>query len=320
MKETDPAHSGNGRSGAGSSPAFLLLAAGGAGKDSARSAVRHHEAAGRPFALYTLAIDTDPSGFDAFDSAINIAPTREAVSAILSNPHRHGPACQALFRHHPHLLERESLGRGARTHRPLTQAAFEIHEETLTEGFRAAIHALLRQEHGDRIQPVFVGSLGGGTGSAVAVLGLDFFVDGPRRDRMLLGLPPDLLAKPIAFAIDPYAHALQQTNEVAPDRILANIYATRMELAEYEKRGKGFQYVFHLGLGNDAGAVFSTIEQVCHANGLLVWSWMANYGYFKSRAVDGLDFEKVSCRYCGDDVPEAFFPAHERPPYAENAR
>ena len=130
---------------------------------------------------------------------------------------------------------------------------------------------------------------------------------------MTLGLQPDLVVKPTAFVIDAYAHALQQYNDVAQNWILANIYAARTELAEHEKAGMGYQYVFHLGLGNDAGAVFSTIEQVCEANGLMAWEWMANYKLFKSRAVDGLDFYKERCRYTGSDVPEGWVSAAEIP-------
>lgn len=298
-------------------PAFLVIAAGGAGKAAAMRVQKQHRAAGAPFPIYRLALDTDPSDFEAFDSAINIAPTREAVSAMAVNPQRYGPACQAIVKDHPHLLENDTLGKGARTNRIITQAAFELFDQRITKGLRAAIQALLRQGHFDRILPVLLLSFGGGTGSATAVLMPDYLTDPDKKGQIMLGLPPDLVAKPVAFVIDAYAHALQQHNDVAPDWILSNIYASRVELAERERQGKGYQYVFHLGLGNDAGAVFSTIDQVCEANGLLAWEWMLNYPQFKSRAVDGLDFYMTRCRYTGDDVPELFFPREELPPYAD---
>jgi len=117
---------------------------------------------------------------------------------------------------------------------------------------------------------------------------------------LVLGLP----VRPTAFVVDAYAHALQQRDNTTRDRILANIYAARTELAELEKLGMGHQYFFHLGLGNTAGAIFSTIEQVCKANGLMAWEWMANYRLFKSYAVNNLDFNKETGRYDGDDIPE----------------
>lgn len=296
---------------------FLVIATGGAGKTSARRAHKRHKAAGSPFSMCTMAIDTDPTEFEFYDFAINIAPTREAISAMACNPERYGPACKAIVRQHPYLLESETLGHGARTNGIITQAAFELFERQIIKGLQRAIHSLLRQGQLERILPVVVSSLGGGTGSASVILLQDFFVDATKKTQIMLGLPPDLLARSVAFVIDPYTHVLQQCNDIAPDWILSNIYATRVELAEYEKLGKGYQYTFHLGLGNDSGAVFSTIEQVCEANGLLVWEWMANYAMFKSRAVDNLDFFKESSRYKGNDVPEHFFTKGEIPPYGD---
>lgn len=299
-------------------PGFLVVAVGGAGKASALGMIAQHRAAGSPFAMQTIVVDTDPAGLEKFDRAINLAMTRDAVSAIRSNPRAYGPACRALVRYHPHLLDAETLGRGARTHRLITQAAFEIHEVAVINGFRSSIQDLLKQPHAGRIQPVLVGSLGGGTGSAAAILVPLLLATDRYRDRMLLGLPRDILARPVAFVIDPYAHVLQQTNEISPDWILGNIYATRTEMAEQEKASKACQHVFHVGLGNNAGAVFSTIDMVCDANGLMAWEWMANFGLFQSRAVDSLKFFIDSCRYKADNIPELRFPELERPPYASD--
>ena len=297
-------------------PKYLLFALGGAGKASASSAMRQHQAAGAPFPIHAIGLDTDPEGLEAFDTAINLALTHESVHAMASNPRRYGPACQALVQYHRHLVGSETLGRGARTHRILTQVAFELFESRIVEGLRSAVHALLRQGPFARIQPVVLASGGGGTGSTATILLLDYLLNPKRKNQVMLGLSPDLMDKPVVFLIDAYAHALQQPNDIAPDWILSNVYAMRTELAKYEQDGVNYQYVFHLGLGNDAGAVFSTIEQVCEANGLSAWEWMANYVSFKSRAVDSLDFYAEMCRYQGDDVPERFFPKDEWPPYA----
>jgi len=297
-------------------PGFLVIAAGGAGKASTLSAVRQHQAAEAPFVMHTLAIDTDPEGLGTFDSAINIALSREAVSAMKSDPQRYGPACQAVVRHHPHLLESETLGRGARTHRPLTQVAWELSEARILEGLRAAVHAILKRGPFARIQPVVLASMGGGTGSAALILLLNDFLNPQRKSHLTLGLPPDLVAIPAAFVIDAYSHALQQRSGATRDWILSNLYASRFELALCEVRGTRYQYIFHLGLGNDAGAVFPSIEEVCEANGLLAWEWMANFAHFKSRAVDSLHFAMTSAHFRGGNTPESLIPKDEWPPYA----
>jgi hypothetical protein len=315
---SDPSSkSANSKPAVSASPGFLVIALGGAGKLSASSAIKQHRAENCPFLLYSFALDTEPTGLDGFDSSLNIAPTREAVQAMAVNPRRYGPACTAIATRHRYLLEGDVLGMGARSSRIITQAAFELNPQRIVESLRSAIHALLRQGRFERIQPVVVASSGGGTGSAAVVLITEYFADTKANKRMLLGLPSDLVAKPVAFLLEAYAHAIQQQNEVSPDWILSNSYAARVELAEREKRGLGYQYTFHLGLGNASGAVFPSIEEACEINGLLAWEWMANYAHFKMRAVDQLDFYAESCRYHGDDVPELFFPPEELPPYAQ---
>jgi len=298
------------------SPAFLLIAAGGAGKISALAVKKQHQAACSPFLLEEIAIDTETDRFDEFDFVINIAQTQDTVAAMVANPQRYGRACRAIVENHPQLLDSETLGHGARTSRPITQSSFEVHEDLIKKEMREAIHSLLRQGQCRRIIPVVLASLGGGTGSAAAVLFLDIFMNPLKKSQIVIGLPPDLVARPVLFCVDPFSHALTQTNDVTPDWILANSYATRCELAEYEKAGKGYEYVFHIGLGNDSGAIFPTIEQACEINGQLCWEWMAGYRRFKARAVDGLDFYKITSRYLGDDIPENDIPKEFHPLYA----
>lgn len=299
-------------------PSYLFIAIGGAGKDSVKSAKKQHEAAGNPFPVYTLAIDTDPKDFGAFDSTINIAPTRNLVNAMVSNPQKYGRACRAIIKYHDELLDEEALGYGARTTRLITQAAFEIHEDKITKGFQDAIQSLLKQGPSRRVLPAVFASFGGGTGSAGVILMQDFFMDEANKKEIMVGLQPSLVAQPILFAIDPYAHVMQQTTKEAARKILANIYATRVELAEYEKMGKAYQYCFHLGLGSDGGVIFSTIPQVCEANGVMAWEFMAAYLYIKGRYVDGLDSNKTTNRFRGNNTPEQqYYPKELIPEYGD---
>jgi hypothetical protein len=295
---------------------FLCIAVGGSGKIALQSIIEQHQAAGNPFPSYTAAIDIDPRDFDAFDFAINIAPTQEDVSALKKNPERYGPACRVIAERYPELLNCETLGQGARTKRIITQAAFELYEKRIIEGLQRTIHSLLAIGQFQRIMPVILTSLGGGTGSTALILLQYFLMEPTRKSQIILGLEPEIVLRPTAFVADAYAHALQQRDNTTRDWILANIYASRTELAELEKQGMGHQYVFHLGLGNTAGAIFSTIEQVCKALGLMAWEWMANYSLFKSYAVNNLDFHKETGRYHGSDVPEESFSPEEFPEYA----
>jgi hypothetical protein len=146
----------------------------------------------------------------------------------------------------------------------------------------------------------------------------DFFTDDVVKRKITFGLQYDMVARAVLFAIDGFAHANQQRNEANRRRILANIYSTRVELAEYEKADKGDQYGFHLGLGNNAGTIFPTIEQVCEANGVICCEWMANYDIFKSHAVNDLDFCIDSSPYNGEDIPELHdYPGDLIPEYGE---
>jgi len=142
--------------------------------------------------------------------------------------------------------------------RIITQVAFELFHEEIINSLRHAIHSLIEKGR-PRILPVVIVSFGGGTGSAGTILLQDFFTDEVIKRKVTFGLQYDMVARPVMFAIDGFAHANQQKNEPSRMRILANIYSTRVELAEYEKIGKGYQYCFHLGLGSDGGVIFSTI-------------------------------------------------------------
>ena len=297
---------------------FLGIGAGGSGKLALQSAIEQHQAAGNPFPFFTAAIDTDRRDFDTFDFAIDIAPMQEDVSAMKKNPQRYGPACRVIAERYPELLNSETLGQGARTHRIITQAAFELFEKRIIEGLQKTIHSLLEIGQFQRIMPVILASLGGGTGSAAIILLQYYLMETTRKSQIVLGLEPEIVLRPTAFVVDAYAHALQQRDNTTRDWILANIFATRVELAELEKIGMGHQYFFHLGLGNTAGAIFSTIEQVCKANGLMAWEWMANYSLFKSYTVNNLDFNKETSRYNANDVPENHFSPEEFPEYAES--
>lgn len=297
---------------------FLGIGAGGSGKLALQSAIEQHQAAGNPFPFFTAVIDTDRRDFDSFDFAIDIAPMQEDVSAMKKNPQRYGPACRVIAERYPELLNSETLGQGARTHRIITQAAFELFEKRIIEGLQKTIHSLLEIGQFQRIMPVILASLGGGTGSAAIILLQYYLMETTRKSQIVLGLEPEIVLRPTAFVVDAYAHALQQRDNTTRDWILANIFATRVELAELEKIGMGHQYFFHLGLGNTAGAIFSTIEQVCKANGLMAWEWMANYSLFKSYTVNNLDFNKETSRYNANDVPENHFSPEEFPEYAES--
>lgn len=162
-------------------PGFVAIALGGTGKESVKTIQKMHQAAGNPFAIYTMAIDTDPLDFEQFDFSIDIAPTRDLVNAMVANPQKYGIACRTIIKHHKGLLDYETLGHGSRTTRIVTQAAFELHETRIVKGLCRAVQSVLEQGRCRWVMPVITASFGGGTGSAAVILLLDFFTDDTKK-------------------------------------------------------------------------------------------------------------------------------------------
>ncbi|MBI4716551.1 MAG: hypothetical protein HY763_01995 [Planctomycetes bacterium] len=293
---------------------FLLIAAGGFAR-AAQQVRELADTAGLPHILHVCHIDTDATTRFHCDSFIDLSISRDRLGALFGDPRRCGPACEAVVKHCPQLLDREAVGAGARTTPAITQALLELGHERVVRQLRDPIVAL-RGQGVDTIQIIVGSSMGGGTGSALLRLLPHYFLQPDLRQQLLCGEPDDLLAHPIAFVVDCYVHARTQGDEWATDCILANSYAAQLELGMMEVRGEGYEYVWHWPSAT-RGLACQNIDELLESAGQALYHWVCVYETWRARAVDVFFSRKDIMRYQGADAPRRLKDVIELPAWVE---
>jgi hypothetical protein len=314
--------------------AFLIIAGGGTGWNGAR---RFRQYAPRclasPFPHHLISIDTDKSNMaddrngrqtddrngrrasllEDVDEHVNIALTRDDVSVITANPERFGPAAAELVTKRKHLLVPEALEYGSRTTRMITQLATVRHRDRISAALEAGCSRLAASEGIRAIQPVVMGSGGGGCGSALLPL-MTLILTDPKCQQAFAPNLADKIQKPILLVAEPYAFASANTDETRR-MILANAFATRLEISLLSRAQRVF-LALRLGHGNDHGTRFDQLPDVYTALGAMAFMIASEFGYLIARGVDTFLKGLHTKRYNGSDVPESIFPAGLQPPYA----
>lgn len=294
--------------------AFLLIAAGGTGRDALGTFERF---GGNRVAKLALLIDTEPAETAAADAEVFLSIGHDEFDAIRADPKVFGPVTTTVVREMPEFIQAESLRDGSRTIRILSQMAVEVHKKQLKRSLKKAIRDLVKTSAANRIVPVLFGSTGGGAGSALVVI-LGALLNKPAfKSAITEGFATDLLQRPVALLADPHCFALRHGDRHA-SRILSNSFVTRVEVGELAKRGC-WQYCFVQGLANGE-AVLDTKEEVCRNLGASVYQLCRNFSYLKSRLVDTVDSDRWSARYLGFDIPEYHIPESEHPVYASKRK
>jgi hypothetical protein len=306
--------------------AFLIIAAGGTGRNGA---LRFRQYASRgaasPFPETLISIDTgqtaeahDPSGkrtslLEAVDAHVDIALNRDDVSRIKANPERYGRVALDLVIQRPHLLEPEALKHGSRTTRMITQLAVTCHRQRIFDALEGGCSRLAASGTIRAIQPVVMASGGGGCGSALLSL-MSLILTEPKCQQAFAPGLADMLQKPILLVAEPYAFAAKNTED-SGQMILANAFATRLEISLLS-RAQRVLLALRLGHGNNHGTRFDRLADVYAALGATAFMLASEFGYVTARGVDTFLKDLHTRRYNGGDVPESHFPAELHPPYA----
>ncbi|MDC3378724.1 hypothetical protein OAX78_00395 [Planctomycetota bacterium] len=283
------------------SDGFLAFSMGGIGTAGGERCNLLYEEEGRPFPLVQVQIDTDPRPSDAFDERCFIPLTEATLSAMKANPAHFGHTVEQIMGHYGALLDPEDAHNGSRTTRLLTQLAFAAHEKKVIKLMRTAVREL-RRRGAKRVIPIFLSSSGGGCGSALQALLAWKLHDRSVQRRVAEGFGESPLQRPVAFVVEPFAHAIRSA-DVDADKILGNSYAFRIESAILERMG-AYKYVFHLGMANDSGTVLDTPEELARVLGTSVYTFMRDWSSIKARLVDTVD-SRFGHVYTGKDA----FPA-----------
>ncbi len=282
-------------------PAFLTILAGGTGLASGQFYREFYESDGRPFPMVLLHMDTDRRTQAFVDHVIFFGLDARKVEVIKANPKRFGPVAVEIVEHYLHLLNPEDAPHGSKTVRMLCQLAFQFHLDHIIRELQKCILTMMQQGGFNCIIPVIVSSTAGGTGSALQVLLPQALKDRAFYSRLTVGLKQPLVHTPVSFVVDPFAYTLAHPN-IHADRILANSYAFRIESAHLEHQ-HAYKYIFHLGLGNECGAVLDSPEDIARVLGTCVYHCQRHWKEIRSETVNNSDMN-VNNPYAGDDLPE----------------
>lgn len=284
--------------------AIWLFAVGGVGARSAKEFVAKFRADGCSFPVIVHQFDTDPSSLIAEGDVFSFIGLSESqLKTMLGSPARFGPHCREMLQKlHPYF--NGDVTAGARTLRPFTQLYWMYNRERIISDLRRSLELLAKKPGAQVIVPMILSSAGGGTGSALTVLLMRAFVDVAFMQQVRLGIRSQV-DRPVVFVVDPYEFP-RTVGRSQATRILANMYALRLESDYLLRQHAAAQYIFHLGFSNNPGGVILdnplTMAAVLgRTSYVLARDWIR----YKSALVDGVDNNIVSdTGYMGHDTLE----------------
>ena len=274
---------------------YLVLLLGGTGSDAGRIANLRWQADARTLPITFASIDTDQgqSQFSEFHVGISLSPAQ--VEEIRATAPRFGAEMPRLLKQLGGAFSKHEATRGARTIRPNAQIAAIYYEQDIVAMLRQAIDRAMENSSVSSIQPVFVGSKAGGTGSALSILISELLHRSTSRARVLIGHRDEILRQPLVFVTTPTVHIRNPLTQKQGKKIAANEYAFDVEAAEQEKAGKA--RFIEVGYSNSGGEILATRKAMVRQLGNTF------YEYLDSRFTDALP-SALDAGYLGPDVAE----------------
>lgn len=288
------------------STGFLMWDVGGSGTQVGNRCEEINDLSQNPLTFERVQYDLDKGQHSTAQRQVDVSLSPSQAREVKANARLFGQSIETAVHYVGDLLDPMEVEAGARTTRSVTQIAVAYHRDEILSAIAKAVASLMSLGRFTRIQPIINTSLGGGTGSACAVL-LPALVKRPdARARILAGLDPDLLMPPIIMAAAPYAYVRNYTTRSQGTKVLANYYATNREFDGSLLR-REIAYVITMGYSNSAGMVNDTPDRMVDVLATSALHFMANYSYFKGRWVDSVPAAGQQ-PYGGIDTPENIFP------------
>lgn len=285
--------------------AFLIFELGGTGSQSGKQLNHHLMDSKSPFIFERIHIDVDHNQESTANVACKIGLQPSDFHEIKSNPEKFGKEAKVILNSLHNFLDPTGLTDGAKTIRGITQLCFFYHlSDKIIPKIGEAIASLMKkaQDSGvtiDKIQPIFMSSTGGGSGSAASILLVDAFANPEFRHRFMLGYNMDLLCKPILTAVYPVHYAKVVDGRQA-EHILANLYAYELEVTQKSRENK-IEFVAALGYSNEAGLVLDSQDGMTSILASSVYQLIYNFRPITQRWADSKHPPGLK-QYGGDDV------------------
>jgi hypothetical protein len=248
---------------------------------------------------HSAQIDTDRNEKRLGDIWIDISFDAQHVNELKAGAKRFGPEVELAVQHLGSLLNTTEVGKGARTEPVITQCAIAYHKERILRSMRRAIDVLVEKVPAAQIQPIVIGSNGGGTSRAVTILLPLLLANREFRSRLLAGLSDTLLAPPVVIVAYPLSHARRSFTRRQEINILSNQMAWHREMDILLRAGV-VAYPVVVGYSNKS-------EEMKELLGVAALDFMVDRDYFESRWTDTVPPADAP-GYLGPDAPELLLP------------
>lgn len=279
------------------STAHIAIALGGTGIRAAERIRDTFEEDGRPFPLGLVGIDTDCQDAPWLDHSLWLQLTAADLECLFGSPEMYSPEVQKILTLHGSLFDAQDTNSGSRTTRAVSQVAVAFREEEILEAIRGQLIRLINVGGFTSFQPIFLGSTGGGAGSAIAILLTMLLYQPEFRQRLLRNIQAEM-RRPNIFGALPYAYA-NANSPIHADKILANSYAFCLEAVELQRR-QLLDFVFLLGFDNGQGTVINNDAEIANQLASTVYAYIHSYPLIHSREVD-MTIHANNARYKGLD-------------------
>ena len=271
----------------------------------------------------SLYLDSDATAIDEaeglFDRTLFIGLTGSQVDTIKATPKRFGRSVEegmtSIAEKH---FKRYQAVYGSRTFRVLTLFATAYHLLTIIRTIQAMAIELTKQHNVTRIRPVFVGSTGGGCGSALIVL-LSYLFSHPKTRWLLCGgLGEDIFEPIIVFAVDPFTHMhkhqLPHASKIGGNSAAMHTECDMLQHAFCKERSV-FNAILHFAFQSSEGVVMSDVEDISRkvSNALIQNQCLSME--LASRGTDLFEFRKMDEKYNGDDGTKLGWPHPLKNPF-----
>jgi len=281
---------------------FLVVLVGGTGAASGEGMLEGLHVRGFQGEAVLCHIDADEGETSSVERTLSIALNVTSASELIENAAQYAPWMPDLVEKIKPFLTAADVESGAATCRRFTTAAAEYHAEAFTKFIGKAVDAILNRPGINKVQPILVGSAGGGTGSALLAIIPWLLSKNSVKGRIALGSSNKAINPPLIVAGYPVLFAKDTDVPSKATNILANCFAFSRDMPEL-RRGGLIQSVMICNSSNGEGVVLKTHEEFAVAVRRMTIEVILNDDLFLQRTRD-VRTARHLCGYVGIDTPE----------------
>jgi len=280
----------------------LIVLAGGTGAEASKGLSEGLRMRGFEGEVVICHIDADEGEKTPVERAFSVALDATKAAELIENAAQYGAWMPDLVEKIKPLLSAADVESGAATCRGFTTAAVEYHKAPFVKFLGRAVDALLNRPGISKVQPILVGSAGGGTGSALLAIIPWLLSQDSVMGRIAMGSSKTAIQSPLIVTGYPVLFAKDTEVPTKATNILANCLGFSRDMAELRRHGH-IQSVMMCNSTNGAGVVLKTKGELGAAVRRMTIEAVLNYDLFRQQTRD-VRTARHRCGYAGLDTPE----------------